>query len=342
MQKKHLAKQLKILLNYVLGPLLFIVLVYIIYKKVETQPDLPQKLEVLKNSFASKNIWKIVGLFLLLCLNWSIEARKWQLLMRPVEKVNFITAIKAILSGLALSLFLPNGFGEYPARALYMKEGNRLRSVALNVAGSMAQLIVTLVVGITSLIYLKTFAWAKSEPLEGLSVLWLNGIISMIILGTLILLITYFRLSWLTRLAEKIPFILRYKYLIENVEAFHWKELTRILGLSFIRFIVFAVQYMVVLHLFEVKIDAVNAFCTTSVLFLFLAILPTIPFADVGIRGQAGTQLFGLITPDAFGVIATIAVIWFINLILPSAAGSLFLLGIKLFKKSDKQNIKKS
>ncbi|SFQ34434.1 lysylphosphatidylglycerol synthase transmembrane domain-containing protein [Parafilimonas terrae] len=342
MQKKHLARQLKVLLNYVLGPLLFIVLVYIIYKKVETQPDLPQKLEVLKSSFSSKNIWKIVSLFLLLCLNWSIEARKWQLLMRPVEKVNFITAIKAILSGLALSLFLPNGFGEYPARALYMKEGNRLRSVALNVAGSMAQLIVTLVVGTTSLIYLKTFAWPKFEPLEGLSVLWLNGIISMIILGTLILLITYFRLSWLTRLAEKIPFMLRYKYLIENVEAFHWKELTRILGLSFIRFIVFAVQYMVVLHLFEVKIDAVDAFCTTSVLFLFLAILPTIPFADVGIRGQAGTQLFGLITPDAFGVIATIAVIWFVNLIIPSAAGSLFLLGIKLFKRGDKQNNKKS
>lgn len=342
MQKKHLARQLKILLNYVLGPLLFIVLVYIIYKKVETQPDLPQKLEVLKNSFSSKNIWKIANLVLLLCLNWSIEARKWQLLMRPVERVSFITAIKAILSGLALSLFLPNGFGEYPARALYMKEGNRLRSVALNVAGSMAQLIVTLVVGTASLIYLKTFAWATSEPLEGLSVLWLNGIISMIILGTLILLVTYFRLSWLTRLAEKIPFMQRYKYLIENVEAFHWKELTRILGLSFIRFIVFAIQYMVVLHLFEVKISAVNAFCTTSVLFLFLAILPTIPFADVGIRGQAGTQLFGLITPDAFGVIATIAVIWFVNLIIPSAAGSLFLLGVKLFKKGDKQNNKKS
>jgi hypothetical protein len=342
MQKKHLARQLKILLNYVLGPLLFIVLFYIIYKKVETQPDLPQKLEVLKNSFSSKNIWKIASLVLLLCLNWSIEARKWQLLMRPVERVSFITAIKAILSGLALSLFLPNGFGEYPARALYMKEGNRLRSVALNVAGSMAQLIVTLVVGTASLIYLKTFAWATSEPLEGLSVLWLNGIISMIILGTLILLVTYFRLSWLTRLAEKIPFMQRYKYLIENVEAFHWKELTRILGLSFIRFIVFAIQYMVVLHLFEVKISAVNAFCTTSVLFLFLAILPTIPFADVGIRGQAGTQLFGLITPDAFGVIATIAVIWFVNLIIPSAAGSLFLLGVKLFKKGDKQNNKKS
>ena len=90
----------------------------------------------------------------------------------------------------------------------------------------------------------------------------------------------------------------------------------------------------------EVKIDVVDAICTTCVLFLFLAILPTIPFADVGIRSGAGAQLFGLLTPDAFGVVATIAVIWFVNLIIPSAAGSLFLLGIKLFKKADKTNKK--
>lgn len=333
MQKKHFARQLKILLNYILGPLLFIVLIYVIYNKVETQHDLAQKITLFKNTFSKRNAWEIIFLFLLLCANWGIEARKWQLLMRPVQQVSFSTAVKAILSGLALSLFLPNGFGEYPGRALYMKEGNRLRSVALNIAGSMAQLIVTLVAGIICLIYLKNFVWSKTTQLEGLSILWLNGIISMIILGTVILIITYFRLSWLTRLAEKISFVQRYKFLIENIETFHWKELTRILSLSCTRFIVFAIQYIVVLHMFEVKINILDAFCTTCVLFLFLAILPTIPFADVGIRGEAGRQLFGLITPDAFGVVITIAVIWFVNLIIPSAAGSLFLLSIKLFKK---------
>ncbi|MEO8711333.1 MAG: lysylphosphatidylglycerol synthase domain-containing protein, partial [Parafilimonas sp.] len=251
-----------------------------------------------------------------------------------------LTSVKAILSGLALSLFLPNGFGEYPARALYMKEGNRLRSVALNVAGSMAQLIVTLVAGIISLLYLKSYTWKANIEIQGLSVLWLNGIISMIILGTVLLIIIYFRLSWLTRVTEKIPFVSRYKYLIEKLETFHWKELTRILYLSCIRFIVFAVQYILVLYLFKVKIDLIDAVCTTCVLFLFLAILPTIPFADVGIRGEAGGQLFGLLTPDAFGVVVSIAVIWFVNLIIPSAAGSLFLLSIRLFKKADKINKK--
>lgn len=338
MQRKIIYSRLKIFLNYVLGPLLFIVLVLNIYNRIKTQPDLPQKIELLKNAFSKQNIWQFGLLLLLLLLNWGIEARKWQILMRPIQKVSFLTSVKAILSGLALSLFLPNGFGEYPARALYMKEGNRLRSVALNIAGSMAQLIVTLVAGISSLIYLKQNSWKVTGNTQGLPVLWLNGIISMIILGTVLLIIVYFRLSWITKLFEKIPFVHKYKYFIESVETFHWKELTRILYLSCIRFVVFVVEYMLVLHVFEVKVDLIDAICTTCVLFLFLAILPTIPFADVGIRSEAGSQLFGLLTPDAFGVIATIAMIWFVNLIIPSAAGSIFLLGIKLFKKTEKTN----
>jgi hypothetical protein len=338
MQHKKLRRRSKLFLNYVLGPLLFAILAYTIYIRVKTQPDLPEKIELFRKTFSIQNISQFILLIVLLCLNWGIEAYKWQLLMRPVQKVNFLIAVKAILSGLALSLFIPNGFGEYPGRALYMNQGNRLRSVALNVAGSMAQLVVTLIMGIISLIYLKTYVWNTNTQVQGLPVLWLNGIISMIILGTAILILTYFNLSWLTSVAEKIPWVNKYKYFIESLETFHRKELTRILVLSCIRFVVFVVQYIVALHMLAVKISVIDAACTTSVLFLFLAILPTIPFADIGIRGEAGRQLFGLLTPDAFGVVAAIALMWFINLMIPSAAGSLFLFGIKLFRKTDKTN----
>ena len=188
-----------------LGPLLFIVLAIIIYARVKNQPDLPEKLALLKNSFYKQSIWQIILLLLLVCANWGLESRKWQLLMRPVERVSFLTSVKAVLSGLALSLFLPNGFGEYPARALYMHEGNRLRSVALNIAGSMSQLIVTLMAGIVSLIYLRRYSWEANPQMQGISILWVDGVISMIIMGTVLLIFTYFRLSWLTRLFEKIP-----------------------------------------------------------------------------------------------------------------------------------------
>ena len=333
---KYSQKQFKRLLNYIIGPLLFALLVFIIYTKIKNQPDLPQKLSILKSAFNKENLGQFILLFVLMCCNWGIESRKWQILMKPVQQVGFLTSVKAVLSGLALSLFLPNGFGEYPARALYMNEGNRLRSVALNIAGSMAQLIITLVAGLLSVLYLRNYTWQTQPQMQGLSLLWLDGIISMIILGTLLLIIIYFRLSWLTQLFDKIPFVHKYKLFIQSLETFHWKELTRILYLSFLRFIVFIVQYTVVLHLLHVKISIADAVCTTCVMFLILAILPTIPFADVGIRSETGSQLFGLITPDIFGVVATTSLIWFINLIIPSIAGSLFLLNVKIFGKHNK------
>jgi len=331
MKQSH--KQFKVILNYIIGPLLFIILAIVIYTKIKEQQDLSEKLQTVKGIFIKQNTLQLFFLFLLLCANWGLESRKWQLLMRPIECVSFLTSVKAILSGLALSLFLPNGFGEYPARALYMKEGNRLRSVALNIAGSMAQLIITLIAGIISLIYLRNYSWQAKPQMQGLSMLWLNGIISMIISGTVLLILIYFRLSWLTKLFEKIPFVYKYRHFIQSLETFHWKELTRILYLSFLRFIVFVVQYIIVLQLLHVKIDLADAVCTTCVLFLVLAVLPTIPFADVGIRSEAGTQLFGLLTPDVFGIVATTSLIWFINLIIPSIAGSLFLLNVKIFRK---------
>ena len=328
-----LKKQQKILFNYAAGPVLFLILAFLLYGKVKNQPDLPQKIDLLKNIFSKENTGLLICLFGLMMTNWGIEAYKWKLLMKPVQQVSYFIAVKAVLSGLSLSLFLPNGIGEYAGRTVYMEEGNRLRSVSLNVVGSMAQLIITLVVGLFSLLYLRHNTWQSLPQVQGLSGLWLNGIFSMIALGTLILIITYFRLSWLALLLEKIPFVNKYKLIIEGLENFEWKYLTKILILSITRFCVFAVQYIVVLKLMHVQIDFINAFCTTSVLFIVLAILPTIPLADIGIRSQVATQLFGLLTGDIFGIVATTACIWFVNLIIPSMAGTLFISGIRIFKK---------
>ncbi len=154
-------------------------------------------------------------------------------------------------------------------------------------------------------------------------------------MGTLLLVVVYFRLNWLSGVIEKIPRVQKYSYLIEHLETFTGKELTRILFLSFIRFVVFVVQYVLMLHFFKVDVSLFNAISTTCVLFLVLAILPTIPLADVGIRSQAGIQLFGLLTANSLGILATTAGIWFINLIIPSVIGSLFILSIKIFRKQE-------
>jgi len=59
MHKKNLTRQLKLLLNYVLGPLLFLILVYVMYIKIKTQPDLPQKITLLKNVFSKQKFFEL-------------------------------------------------------------------------------------------------------------------------------------------------------------------------------------------------------------------------------------------------------------------------------------------
>lgn len=328
-----LKRKYKILLNYIVGPLLFIVLSYAIYRRIQAQSDIRTSWATIQQSFTGPQEWKFWTVMVLSLLNWGIEARKWQVLVKPVQEISLFRAFKAVLSGLALSLFVPNRVGEYVGRILYMDEGNRLRSVALTLIGSVSQLVVTLVAGIGGLIYMRFFILNEHTQLQGLSVFWFDGMLYAIVVGTLLLLLVYYKLSWITSNIERIPFVAKYSYYIQKVETFHWKELNKVLILSIIRFLVFTLQYLLLMQVFNVHINYIDGFWLVCVMFLVLAIVPTIPVAELGVRGNASLQLFGLLSTNTIGIIATAAGIWGINLILPSLAGSLFILGIKLFRK---------
>lgn len=327
-----LKKKYKIWLNFIIGPLLFIILSVSIYYKVKKQTGLQEAKTLFANAVSGNNAFLIFLLVFLMCMNWGIEARKWHVLVRRVQPLNYFTAFKAVLSGVSLSMFVPNGIGDYAGRLVYMEEGNRLKSVTLTLVGSMAQLIITLTGGMCGLVYLSTNVWPKASQFEGLSVYWVHAIIFMIAMGVLLMLFIFFKLNWLTIMFEKIPFVYKYRFMVENLETISRVDLTRILSLSAGRYVVFVVQYILMLHIFNVQLHLADAAGTVSVLFLVLAILPTIPVADLGVRGETTLQLFGVLSLNKLGIIATTAGIWLLNLVLPAVAGSLFILGIKLFR----------
>jgi hypothetical protein len=327
-----LKKGTKIFLNYIIGPIIFIWLITTIYHQVTNQKDFNNSWQQILQSIYGPQAWKFYLVIFLMLFNWGFEARKWQLLIKPIETVSFFTAFKAVLSGLALSLNIPNRLGEYIGRMAFMHEGNRLRSIALTIVGSISQVIITMVIGILGLIYMRFYILDETHKLEGLSILWLNGLLYALSSTTIIIILIYYRISFLIQIVEKIPFFNKYIFFVKNLEEFHWKELTNILFLSGLRYLVFVMQYLLLLQVFNVNIETLNAISAISVLFLVLAIIPTIPIAELGVRGEAGIQLFGLLSVNKIGIIATAAGIWVINLIIPALAGSLFILSIKLFR----------
>ncbi len=325
-------KNIKILINYGLGPLLFAWLSYSIYQQVISQPHLEDAVKNLRQSVSGNQSWKLYTVLLLVLANWGIEARKWQVLMIPLERISFVRSSKAILAGLAFSMNTPNRIGEFGGRVLYVQDGHRWQAVSLTIAGSFSQVIVTLLFGLGGLIFLLTSHSIANSVSS--YIIWIRVLLSGTLLVTALLMLTYFRLREIMNWLEKIPRMqkfLKHMAIIENLPV---TILLRTISLSVTRYIVFVIQYILLLQLFDVQGSAWQLFWLISVVYLVLTIIPSIALAEIGIRGQVGLLLFTLISTNKLGITGATTGIWFVNLVIPALAGSLLLLGIKIF--SDK------
>jgi hypothetical protein len=166
----------------------------------------------------------------------------------------------------------------------------------------------------------------------GLSLIWIKATIYLSLAAVTVLILFYYRLRDAIRILEKIPFISKYTYFIEKLEEFRWKELTRVLVLSLFRYATFILQYVLLLQVFDVNISIWQGCWLTMVMFLALAVVPTIALAELGLRGHLSMHLFGLFSNNTLGIVFTATGIWLINLVVPALAGSLFILGVKLFR----------
>ena len=329
-------KNIKIFLNYFLGPLLGVWLFYSLYKQVKDQPDLHQSINLIKEAPFGDNAGKFWLVIALVFLNWGLEARKWQLLVKDLQNIKFLAAYKAVLSGLTFSLNTPNRIGEYGGRILYIKEGNRLSAVSLSIAGSISQLIITLLAGCGGLIFLlsqKNYVNTVSH----LDVFWLNLFSLKVLLvlsgvSTLILIIFFFKLSRVVRAVEKFKRFQRFTKYVSVLDHLSAKVLLRLLSLSFFRYLVFVLQYILLMQVLKVEMPWIVSFWVISVLFLVLAIVPSFAIADLGIRGKFSIDLINLYSSNTIGIIGTTFGIWFINLFIPAILGSLFILGIRIYK----------
>ena len=331
--RMKVSKNIKIFINYFLGPLLFCWLAFSIYRHIVNQPHLDQTWQQIRSSFQSYRIVNLIAALLLVPVNWGFEAWKWKLSVDPSHRISFGQAFRATLSGVSFSVTMPNRIGEYLGRVLYLPEGRRLQAVPLTLVGSFAQLLVTLVMGTAGLVVLK-------KPLllhfEGL-VIWyqfaLYGLLAVIVILTLL----YFKVASVVQLYKRWIKIQRHLYLVEALGQFGVQLLIKILLLSFLRYCVFLLQYVLIFNLCGVEIDAALLAWLMSVVFLAMSVIPSIALLELGLRGEISLKLVGIYTANTLGITITTISIWFMNLVVPAVIGSLLMLSIKVFNKNDEE-----
>lgn len=324
-----LSKNIKLLLNYVLGPIVFLILIWSVYIQIQQQPGKIKSAGELLNVFSLKNLPYFLSVIVLMFINWSLEARKWQLVINSLQKTNFLQALKAIFTGNSVAFFTPNRIGEYFGRMVYVEEGKRAKSIAVTVVCSISQLLVTFLFGLAGLFL---FAGKNQNLEENLPANWIFSGIWVVVILSVVLGIIYFKMPAVTLRMEKLAFFRKIMPYIRVLELFNATVLFKLLSLSSFRYVIFIIQYYILFSVFEVEISFAECFISISLVFLIMAIIPSLAvLGDLGIRWKASIELVSLFSANYLGIMAASFTVWLVNLVFPAIIGGFLLLSVKLF-----------
>lgn len=317
-----LNKNIKIIVNYLLGPAVFCLLAWYIYKQLQEQQSGRESLLQLRYVFNTAGVIQLGWVVAMMFINWGLEAFKWQQLMKRLRPVSFMLALKAVFAGTTWAIFTPNRVGDLMGRALFVETEKRAGATALTLLGSMAQLWVTFATGIIG-IGLMAYSGKQAEG----HFHWMSLLLAITAIAILILTLLFFRLEWLVQWAHRFPRWHKQLQFVHVLDQFKYHEFLTILLLSFIRYTVFLVQYFLLFDLFQIHLSLWDLWGSVSVVFLIMAIVPSLAMlTELGVRGQTSIGVFSIFTTNLVGIVAVTFMIWLINLVIPALIGSYFFL----------------
>lgn len=315
-------KSIKIIFKSLVGIILFLWMAYSLYHQIRLQPNLNSTIKEIWSLWSWYKLGLLIGVLLLMVLNWTIEAAKWRLQLRDTESLSLWESLQSVLTGLAVSVITPNRIGEYVGRILYLKNVHKLQGITVTIVGSFAQLIITAFLGLIGLIfYISNISHS----------LWLNVLlISSVILCTGLTFL-YFNLGKLIDWSSKISFLKKVRIYLEIVRRFDRIMLNKILLLSLCRYLVYTLQFVILLKLMLVNASVLNIVFTIWLIFWAMAIVPTIAIAEIGIRGETALFFLAPLSANHFGIVSSSMLLWLINLIIPALLGCLFVFRMKIY-----------
>jgi len=292
---------------------------FIVYKIVEFENL--QDFSFSLTDLSIKSLSIIILVFLLMFLNWGIEAFKWRLLIENIQPIKFIGAVKAVFAGITVGIFTPNRIGDIGGRVSFLPKGKRTFGVLVTGIGSFAQLITTLSAGI---IGLAVFIYLLPEK-DPHNHLFNAFTVALLITLLLILLWSYFNFSKIKPILLRIPFFKKRQEQLDYFSKTPKRKLFTVFLLSLLRYFVFSSQFYLLLVLFQIPLTPIIAYTCISLIYLFTTLIPKTTLAELGIRGSLSIFFIGMFAENVLGIVAASILLWIINLAVPAIFGSYFL-----------------
>ena len=225
-------------------------------------------------------------------------------------------------------MFFPNRMGNFLGRIFMLERGDRIKAAVVTIVGGMGQMMATICFGLfASLFFVDKFKLLLS-------------IVCIIVMTLLILL--YFNIHLLKHLQFFIPnrFKEKTKKYVEIFSQYTKKELFNILILSFIRYLLYSFQFVLLIWAFNVPLSYFNTMIPISLTYLMMMVVPFITITEIAVRGSISIIIFdkwmmmnGINSSFSAMVFSASSLLWIFNIAIPAIIGLFLIHRLKFFRK---------
>lgn len=322
-----MTKSHKKIISLIIKVLIVAVTFWLVHAKLIANGDLKDFIKLISNIPKTK-IFIVLGIvFLMMLVNWLLEAAKWKMLIKKIEPLTLWRATESVFCGLTWAIFTPNRIGEYGGRVFFLSPKRRIIGVVAMVVGNVAQLMLKNVFGAISIcIFVYRFTPINSMLFSALCLLATVFVLFSVIF--------YFNIKWVNGILLSMKFTRKYKKFYALLARYKKVELMKILLLSLARYTIFSIQYFIVFLWLIPGIKLVDVCMLINILFFVQSFLPSLDLLDIGTKSLTGVFFFQYVTNQNVAVVACIASIWLINIIIPAILGSYFVFKLNFFGSS--------
>jgi hypothetical protein len=290
---------------FIIKVLIVIAAFYFIYHQLthNDKLSLDQFVLLSKENFS---VSTIIILLLFSIANRFLEILKWQNLVSFIKPITTIESTKQVLGALTAGIFTPNGLGEYAGKALYIDKSKTKTIIFLNLICNGIQMLLTIIFGTLGLFVLGYSNW------------------SIAIIGIFLFLFTA---SFFTKKIKVKGYSIEKLFLkvAEIPKEIHAKN--NILAVC--RYLVFSHQYYFLFTIFNVDLPYFTLMAAIAAVYFLASSLPSFQFLDFAVKGSVAVFFFGKLGVNEWIVVFISTLMWFLNVVLPVAIGSYFVLKFK-------------
>ncbi len=289
--------------------------------------DAVQSLKTIFSNLERHDFVLVALVFLLQFINWGIEAFKFKRILIKKERISFKQAITAVYIGNASSIFTPDRLGNFIGRAFYLRTINNIVITSSTMLGNLAQLFSTLIFAfIGMLLFVSTnhsITAIYSYPEYILALVFLlNLIVGGVYFYPRIYIYAVLRIKKLKKYRPNFIFIAKYTT----------TELALFLGLSLVRYLVFVIQFYILLAVFGIQLEVIELFIFIGLMYFVTTLIPSPILGNLGTRELTAIYLLSTYNhPEA--VLVASLVIWIINVIFPAVLGFVLAFNMNLYQK---------